>query len=90
MTQAKKRQQRLDLRERLRRSSLTQVWLSGRLEQCGFVLDKGELSSMLSGTRHGPKAEKVLSESERILTEYERFENRLETRLANGRAERTR
>lgn len=47
----------------------TQVWLSGELRSRGILTDKTELSSVLSGTRIGPKADRILATSAEILKE---------------------
>lgn len=49
---------------------LTQVWLIGELRKRGIVTDKTEMSSVLSGTRHGFKADHMLKTSIEILNEY--------------------
>lgn len=48
----------------------TQVWLNGELRSRGILTDKTELSSVLSGTRIGPKADRILEASVEILGEY--------------------
>ena len=47
----------------------TQVWLVGKLRERGTVTDKTELSSVLAGTRKGPKADTILQLSEEIIRE---------------------
>jgi len=49
---------------------LTQVWLIGKLAERGIVTDKTEMSSVLSGTRHGFKADQMLKTSVEILNDY--------------------
>ena len=57
--------------ERLKRAKLTSVWLIVQLRDHGIVTDKSELSSILSGTRNGPKVEALVEMAGRILDEYE-------------------
>ncbi len=45
----------------------TQVWLIDQLRAQGIITDKTELSSVLSGTRGGPKAETILATAKAIL-----------------------
>lgn len=47
----------------------TQVWLIGELRLRGILTDKTEMSSVLSGTRIGPKADRILTTSAEILKE---------------------
>ncbi|MDY6367402.1 MAG: hypothetical protein SPL13_02665 [Clostridia bacterium] len=55
----------------LSKNSLSQVWLINRLEERGITTDKAELSSALSGARHGTKINNILKVSMEILNEYE-------------------
>lgn len=48
----------------------TQVWLINKLRERGITTDKTEMSSVLSGTRHGSKADTMLKTSAEILKEY--------------------
>jgi hypothetical protein len=48
----------------------TQVWLINQLAKRGIITDKTEMSSVLSGTRHGSKADLMLQTSVEILNEY--------------------
>lgn len=48
----------------------TQVWLIEELRLRGILTDKTEMSSVLSGTRIGPKADRILTTSVEILGEY--------------------
>ena len=48
----------------------TQVWLINQLEKRGIITDKTEMSSVLSGTRRGFKADRMLETSVEILNEY--------------------
>lgn len=59
------------IRVALLENSLSQVWLINRLEEHGVQTDKAELSSALSGTRHGAKIDKIIKTSIEILDEYE-------------------
>lgn len=59
------------IRVALFENSLSQVWLINRLKERGVITDKTELSSVLSGTRHGAKVDKIIATSADILEEYE-------------------
>lgn len=60
------------IRERLKELGKTQVWLILELQKRGLVVQPPEMSSILRGVNTYPKAEKVLEESDAILTEIER------------------
>ena len=60
------------VRERLRNYSLTGVWLINQLAKRGIITEKSEFSAILSGVRHGNKAEEVLKNSLEILNDYEK------------------
>lgn len=62
-----------EIRDRLVAHNLTFGWLINRLEARGIRTDKSEMSSVMSGTRIGPKADQIIRESEKILDEYEKF-----------------
>lgn len=64
-------EKRAFIREKLGKHSLSQIWLINELEERGIVTEKTELSSIIKGTRRGPKAEKIIDASAEILTEYE-------------------
>lgn len=55
------------IRVALAECGLTQVWLIGKLRNRGIITDKTEMSSVLSGTRHGFKADRILLIPKRIL-----------------------
>ena len=59
------------IRATLTRNKLTHVWLINRLNEAGVRTDKTEFSSVLNGTRIGPKADTILSTALSILTKYE-------------------
>ena len=63
--------ERDDVRNRLKKHSLTQVWLIQQLGLRGIVTDKTELSSVLAGTRNGAKAEAIVDLAHDILDKYE-------------------
>lgn len=44
-----------------------QLWLMDQLKEMGLSLYDSQMSAILAGRVKGPKAERVLSESERIL-----------------------
>lgn len=50
--------------------SLSYVWLIARLRERGIETCKSTLSSVLSQSVSGPKAERILSESEMICHKY--------------------
>jgi len=62
--------ERDQIRILLLKNSLSQVWLINRLEEHGIMTDKTELSSALSGSRHGAKIEKIIKTSLTILDDY--------------------
>ena len=47
------------------------VWLIGQLALRGIVTDKTEMSSVISGTRNGTKADAIIELSIDILDKYE-------------------
>lgn len=59
------------IRVALAKNELRQIWLINRLEEKGIVVDKTELSSVLSGARRGKKAESIIITSADILHRYE-------------------
>lgn len=65
------RENREQIRLMLDRNALTQVWLINQLEGQGVDTDKTEMSSILRGTRKGPKAELIMDKSLEILEVYE-------------------
>jgi len=65
------RNESMQIRLMLMRNSLTQTWLINMLDNAGVHTDKTELSSTLSGRRKGAKPEKIITESLKILKDYE-------------------
>ncbi len=61
-----------EIRSKLQKHHLSNVWLINRLEEEGVVTDKTELSSALSGTRRGNKVDRILDKSLEILDKYEK------------------
>lgn len=59
------------IRAKIKQYQLTYVWLVSRLSDEGLLTDKFEMSSVLSGTRIGPKADNILRLSLNILDTYE-------------------
>lgn len=59
------------IRDKITQLTLTYTWLIHRLSDEGLLTDKFEISATLSGTRIGPKADKILHHSLKILNEYE-------------------
>lgn len=62
---------REDIRNRLKKHQLTQVWLINQLSFRGIITDKTEMSSVLSGARSGCKADTIIELSHDILDKYE-------------------
>lgn len=58
------------IREQLTQYRLTQVWLIRQLSVIGLLTDKSEMSSVLSGTRLGSKADEILRKSAKVLAVY--------------------
>lgn len=52
-------EERENIRERLRKHSLSYVWLISQLRMRGIVTDKTEMSSVISGVRNGAKADSM-------------------------------
>lgn len=67
----KRRNMAGEIRSKVTNANLTFVWLIHRLSDRGLFTDKFELSATLSGSRTGPKADDILTQSLAILTEYE-------------------
>ena len=61
-----------EIKDALKFQSLTQVWLIGKLDERGITVDKSELSSVLSGVRRGPKAERIKAAAIEIIEGYKR------------------
>ena len=55
----------------LYKNALTGVWLQKQLENRGIKTDKSELSSVLSGSRKGPKAVTIINTAIEVLRDYE-------------------
>lgn len=72
-----------EIRDRLVAHNKTFGWLINRLEARGIRTDKSEMSSVMAGTRIGPKAEQIIKESEKILDEYEAFVSGQEPEAGN-------
>ena len=64
-------EERENIRERLKKQKLSYVWLIGQLALRGIVTDKTEMSSVISGTRNGTKADAIIELSIDILDKYE-------------------
>jgi hypothetical protein len=64
-------EERENIRERLKKHKLSYVWLIGQLALRGIVTDKTEMSSVISGTRNGTKADAIIELSMDILDKYE-------------------
>lgn len=64
-------EERKNIRERLKKHKLSYVWLIGQLALRGIVTDKTEMSSVISGTRNGTKADAIIELSIDILDKYE-------------------
>ena len=64
-------EERENIREGLKKHKLSYVWLIGQLALRGIVTDKTEMSSVISGTRNGTKADAIIELSIDILDKYE-------------------
>ena len=64
-------EERENIRERHKKHKLSYVWLIGQLALRGIVTDKTEMSSVISGTRNGTKADAIIELSIDILDKYE-------------------
>ena len=62
----------MGIRERLARLGKTQNWLILEMHKHNVRCNTSELSYILSGILTTPKAEKVLTLCDKILTEYEK------------------
>lgn len=66
------REQRDQIRIGLLKNHLSQVWLIDQLsKRCGVEVDKSTLSAVLNGSRQGNKAQFIIDQSVKILTDYE-------------------
>lgn len=63
--------ERTDIRLRLQKYNLSYVWLIAQLRMRNVTTDKTEMSSVISGTRKGPKAERILQTAAAVLDSYE-------------------
>ena len=63
--------ERTFIRVKLAQYNLTQVWLKNELEKRGIITVKTEICDVLKGNRKGPKAERIISTSIKILNKYE-------------------
>ena len=60
------------IREKIERYTLSYAWLIARLDYWGVKTSRPELSNILHRKRTGPKVDKILDLSAKILEEYER------------------
>lgn len=60
------------IRQRIKKYTLSNVWLIDQLEQEGVTTSRPELSNILLGKRTGAKADKIIEMSSEILNRYER------------------
>lgn len=60
-----------EIREKLKKRRLTQVWLAKQLLECGVRTDKATLSYALSGRRTGDKSECVIENTRNIIEDYD-------------------
>lgn len=63
------------IRQKLDDNFLTQTWLLHRLCDEGIKVEKTELSDVLRGSRFGPKSERIVAESAKIVKKYEKAFN---------------
>lgn len=64
--------ERESIRMRLRRHTLSYVWLINQLRMRGIITDKTEMSSVMSGVRIGTKADSIIQTAGEILDDYEK------------------
>lgn len=60
------------IRLKMSMEKLSYSWLIRQLERNGIVVAKSELSSILAGTRRGPKSDQVVEAIASILSDYNR------------------
>lgn len=65
-------EQRDAIRLKMSTEKLSYTWLIRQLERNGVVVAKSELSSILAGTRLGPKSDQVINAITKILSDYDR------------------
>lgn len=65
-------EQRDAIRLKMSVEKLSYTWLIRQLERNGIVVAKSELSSILAGTRPGPKSDQVINTITKILSDYDR------------------
>ena len=63
------------IRERMKKMDVTQVWLILELQKRGLVVQPPEMSSILRGVNTYPKATRVLEMCNTILSELEKKSN---------------
>ena len=64
-------EERTQIKFTLFKNALTNVWLQKQLENRGIKTDKSELSSVLNGSRKGPKAVTIINTAIEVLRDYE-------------------
>lgn len=64
-------EERIDIRFRLQKYNLSYTWLISQLRMRGVTTDKTEMSSVISGVRRGPKAERIIQTAVAVLDSYE-------------------
>lgn len=75
------REQRDQIRIGLLKNHLSQVWLIDQLsKRCGVDVDKSTLSAVLNGSRQGYKAQFIIDQSVKILTDYETKMNKADNK----------
>lgn len=64
----------LELKFWLEKNELNQLWLRKQLyERKGVMCDASQICKALSGRDESPRAKKIISDSEAVLTDYERL-----------------
>lgn len=61
----------LDIKAALAENGLSQQWLRKNLERKGQVYDTADISRAVSGITRGERAQKIVSESRKLLSLYE-------------------
>lgn len=60
------------IRESLKKHRLSFTWLIYQLEKRDIVTDKTEMSAIFAGSRKGQKVDSIITESNKIIKDYEK------------------
>jgi hypothetical protein len=61
-----------NIREKLKKHRLSFTWLIYQLELHDISTDKTEISAIFAGSRKGAKVDSIITESDKILKDYEK------------------